>query len=145
MEITQTKNLFIIRGIPGSGKTTVAEIFSQYFGNTLENAPLFSADQFFEKEVDGKIEYKFDVTKLGAAHAACMRNTEESMKKEYLNIFVANTFTMEREINPYKALAEKYGYRFFSIIVENRHGNTNIHSVSDEKLEEMRKRFVLNL
>lgn len=134
------KNLIILRGLPGAGKTTVAELFG-----TAMDVPVFSADHYFEKEVDGKIVYKFDVTKLGAAHAECMRKTEQAIKEEQPFIFVANTFTMEKEINPYKKLAEDNGYAFFSLIVENRHGNTTIHRVPEEKLQEMRNRFVIQL
>lgn len=134
------KNLIIVRGVPGSGKTTVAELLGK--GIT---APVFSADQYFEKMVDGKMIYEFDVTKLGAAHMRCMSRTEDALKNEVPVVFVANTFTMEKEINPYKKLAEQYGYTFFSLIVENRHGKSNIHNVPPSKLEEMKNRFVISL
>ena len=39
----------------------------------------------------------------------------------YREIVVSNTFTMEWEMEPYYELAKKYGYKVFSIIVENRH------------------------
>jgi hypothetical protein len=38
-------------------------------------------------------------------------------------------------------LAEKYGYRVYSLIVENRHGGVNEHGVPEEKLEQMKERF----
>jgi len=35
---------------------------------------------------------------------------------------IANTFTQQWELEPYYALANRYGIRVYSLIVENRHG-----------------------
>jgi hypothetical protein len=48
-------------------------------------------------------------------------------------------------MKPYFNMAEKYGYKVFSIIVENRHGGKNEHGVPDDKLELMRNRFEVKL
>jgi hypothetical protein len=45
----------------------------------------------------------------------------------------------------YVDLAEKYGYRVFSVIVENRHGSSNVHGVPDEVIEKMKERFEIKL
>jgi hypothetical protein len=45
----------------------------------------------------------------------------------------------------YYELAEEYGYKVFSIIVENRHGGINQHGVPAEKLEQMKNRFQIKL
>jgi phenolic acid decarboxylase len=60
-------------------------------------------------------------------------------------IVVSNTFTQGWEMEPYYKLAESYGYRVFSIIVENRHGGENQHGVPEDKIEEMRVRFEFRL
>jgi predicted kinase len=60
-------------------------------------------------------------------------------------IVVSNTFTQEWELEKYFELAKKYGYKTFSIVVENRHGGTNVHEVPEEKLEQMRNRFSIKL
>jgi hypothetical protein len=60
-------------------------------------------------------------------------------------IVVSNTFTQEWEMQPYYDLAEKYGYRVYSLIVENRHGGVNEHGVPEEKLVQMKKRFEIRL
>jgi hypothetical protein len=39
----------------------------------------------------------------------------------------------------------KYGYRVFSIVVENRHGGKDIHNVPQDALDAMEKRFQLKL
>jgi plasmid replication initiation protein len=63
----------------------------------------------------------------------------------YETIVVSNTFTQEWEMKQYYELAEKYGYRVFSIITENRHGGVNEHGVPDDKLEIMKNRFEIKL
>jgi hypothetical protein len=42
-------------------------------------------------------------------------------------------------------LAEKYGYKVYSLIVENRHGGVNEHGVPEDKLEIMKNRFEVKL
>jgi hypothetical protein len=63
----------------------------------------------------------------------------------YPEIVVSNTFTQEWEMQAYIDLASKHGYQVVSLIIENRHGNSNIHSVPVETLEKMRKRFEIKL
>jgi hypothetical protein len=48
-------------------------------------------------------------------------------------------------MKPYFELATKYGYKVFSVIVENRHGGHNVHGVPEESLEKMRNRFDVKL
>jgi hypothetical protein len=45
----------------------------------------------------------------------------------------------------YYKLANQYGYRVHSLIVENRHGGVNEHGVPTEKLEQMKNRFGVKL
>lgn len=67
------------------------------------------------------------------------------MESSFQKIAVSNTFTQEWEMKPYFELAEKYGYMVFSTIVEKRHNNKNNHNVPEEKIEQMRNRFEVNL
>ena len=60
-------------------------------------------------------------------------------------IVVSNTFTQEWEMSPYFEMAERYGYRVHSIIVENRHGGVNEHNVPEEKIQQMKDRFDISL
>jgi len=125
------KELFLLRGLPGSGKSTLAKSLGGFH---------IEADQFFI--VDG--EYKFDPSKLKWAHELCRMECERAMK-DGIKIVVSNTFTQEWEMKPYFELAEKYGYRVYSLIVENRHGGVNEHGVPEDKLEIMKNRFEVSL
>jgi predicted kinase len=126
------KELFLLRGLPGSGKSTLAKRLDS---NYIE------ADHFF---LDGLV-YKFDASKLREAHQWCRDSIEKAMKNEVRQLTVSNTFTQEWEMQPYYDLAEKYGYRVYSLIVENRHGGVNEHGVPEEKLVQMKNRFEVQL
>ena len=133
--------LFLVRGLPGSGKTTFAtHIWNEY--------AICEADKFF---YDKEGNYNFDATKLRIAHEWCKNQVEIRMKDNQLNeqfypeIVVSNTFTQEWEMEAYYKLAERYGYKVFSIIVENRHEGVNQHGVPDDKLQQMRERFEIKL
>lgn len=138
------KILFLIRGLPGSGKSTLGEYLVK---NTLYIN--VEADQFFIK--DGK--YTFDGSKLKEAHKWCINKVEDDMKchaetfeGEVPNsIVVSNTFTTEKEMQPYYELAQKYNYNVVSLIVENRHNGINIHNVPQETMEKMKNRFEIKL
>ena len=127
------KVLFIVRGIPGSGKST--------FAKTL-GGQHYEADMFFIDE-DGN--YKFDGTKIKDAHKWCQSFVETDMVLEYPKIVVSNTFTQEWEMKPYMDLAKKHGYKVFTIVVENRHGGNNVHGVPEDKIEQMCNRFEIKL
>lgn len=125
------KQLILLRGLPGSGKSTLAKLICNQH---------VEADMYFMQ--DG--EYKFDATKLKQAHEWCHNKTEEWLKTGY-NVAVSNTFTMEWEMMPYIALAKEYGYMVHTIIVENRHGNENIHDCPKPTIDKMRGRFEVSL
>ena len=52
---------------------------------------------------------------------------------------------IDEEMEPYFDLAKEYGYRVYSLVVENRHGGKNIHNVPKEKIEEMEGRFSVKI
>ena len=127
------KQLILLRGLPGAGKSTFAKNFTP--------SPHLEADMFFVENG----EYKFDASKLKEAHQWCRDKTEWWMELEERTIVVSNTFTQEWEMEAYYELAKKHGYRVHSVIVENRHGGVNEHGVPADKLEQMRNRFQIKL
>ena len=131
------KVLYLLRGLPGAGKSTLAKSIGAIY---------FEADMFF---MVGN-EYKFNPLKLKDAHAWCQNQVRISMKNASggmtpTRIAVANTFTQEWEMETYYKLAEEFGFTVFSMIVENRHGGVNTHNVPEDKLELMKNRFEVKL
>lgn len=128
------KTLILLRGVPGSGKSTTAkELFPSYIH--------LEADMYW---YDKEGNYNFNITKLGNAHAWCELQTEYNMTQGF-NVVISNTLTTEKELKPYYELAKKYEYKVVSLIVENRHQGTNVHNVPDETLDKMERRFSIKL
>ena len=142
MDITNETQgeLILLRGLPGSGKTTLAKIILQL--RSTDEPEILSADDFFE---DKEGDYNFDPTKLKEAHNYCQFRCSERMRQQKAKIVVANTFTQEWEMDEYFKMAERYNYRVHTVIVENRHRGENIHGVPKDKLQQMKNRFEIKL
>ena len=95
--------------------------------------------------VDENGDYKFKPSQIRDAHQWCQESVDFLMSHSHSPVVVSNTFTQEWEMEPYYKMAEKYGYRVHSLIVENRHGGINEHGVSEDKLQAMRDRFEVKL
>ena len=122
----ENKILYIIRGVPGSGKSTLAHSLTD---NVAE------ADQFMYE--DG--EYKWSPAKLYMAHEKCYNKIVKWIEDGVSPIAVANTFVKIKDYKRYKDFAEQNGYK---VIIKICDGNyNNVHNVSDETVERMRRRF----
>jgi predicted kinase len=128
--------LYLIRGLPGSGKSTFAK---QLFDAKIV-ADVFEADQWFENNNSGQ----FDSTKLHQAHKACQQWAKMLIESGE-SVAVSNTSTTEKEVQVYQAIAVNAGANFVSLIVENRNDTKNIHNVPPEHIEKMRNRFTTKL
>jgi predicted kinase len=138
--IDKQGELILLRGLPGSGKSTLGSIILQLPNNNPQE--VLSADDFF---LNNEGEYIFDASKLKEAHNYCQFRCSERMRQQRARIVVANTFTEEWEMEPYFEMANRYNYRVHTMIVENRHGNQNIHGVPEDKLQKMKNRFQIKL
>lgn len=130
------KQLILIRGASGSGKSDLAETF-----RPLTNA-IFAADDFFTDE-DGN--YNFDATMVRSAHSLCRANVCDSMIEDQELIVVHNTFTREWEMKEYFDMADFYSYRVVTMIVENRHMSNNVHGVPEPTVKRQRMNIAANL
>ena len=128
------KNLILIRGVSGSGKSTVAALF-----NTNN---LASTDDFF---IDEYGDYVYNANSLVINHQKCQLAVKMMMQDGEELIVVHNTFTKDWEMDAYFALAKENGYAVHTIIVENRHGSKNVHDVPKDKIDEQRERFSVTL
>jgi len=126
--------LTLIRGIPGSGKSTIAKQLLENNPNTFH----YEADMFFMK--DG--EYKFDPDQIYNAHKWCQHQTKLDLECE-LNVIVSNTFTRLKEMRPYFIIAKQFG-----IVpqVITCHGIwTNVHGCPEHTVQKMKERFATDL
>jgi hypothetical protein len=130
------RTLYIVRGLPGSGKSTYA--------HTLPVDVVYEADQYF---MDGD-EYKFDPRKLKDAHEWCLNVTNLALRQGR-SVAVANTFTTVWEIQNYvkmvRLLDQEIGQNINIVIVTCTGDYGNVHGVPDASIERMRNRFASQL
>ena len=122
------KTLYIIRGLPGSGKSTLGES-----GLAVKS---YSADDWF---TDKQGNYNFDPMELPQAHEDCRARVLGAMLSEYESIAVCNTFTQAWEAEPYVKLCRLHGYTPFVIECQSQFGN--IHGCPQEKINQMAERW----
>ena len=128
------KQLILIRGLPGAGKTTLSDVF---------HCTNVSADDFFYY---GE-EYRFDPKKLAEAHKWCQDTTRVEFNNPYALVAVHNTFCELWEILPYKKIAEECGATLTVIslfdggFTDEELFERNTHGVPLESIKAMRERF----
>lgn len=120
--------MLLIRGLPGSGKTTLAK---QYAGMGYVHC---EADQYFERSG----EYRFDRSKLRAAHDDCLRRAIVGLSNG-LSVVVANTFTRRWEMEPYLRSAQERGVPVR--IIEATGNWPNVHGVPPDAIERAKARW----
>jgi predicted kinase len=130
--------LILLRGLPGSGKSTLATALS-------ENGkyPVFSIDDYFTDPVTGAYHFEFDKNYL--AYQNCEEQTQAALESGFGKVFVANTFTLGWEIEPYLKLAAELNYSVFVVTIEKYHNSNNVHEVSEEQIRKMAEKYKVKL
>lgn len=140
-------NFFIIRGCPGSGKSTAAKNLAKKLEGETQ---IFETDDYFVLQGNG--EYKFDANKLGAAHRWNFNRFTQAVDKRVQNIILANTCTKASEFREYVIYAKNAGYNI-SIIEPKTPWSfdaqecfkRNIHNVPLSTIQKMLARYEHNL
>ena len=99
-----TPSLIFLRGISGSGKSTVSKFLRDALGPS--NTVICSADNYFIKDS----VYKFDITKVSEAHKDCLESMEAALQTpEIRYIIVDNTHTRLWHLQAAERTVQKYG------------------------------------
>ena len=129
--------MILIRGVPGSGKTTFAEWIMERTNWISGGYPAqVCADRFM---VNDQGMYEFNTVLLEAAHKGCIAMAEQYLKDDRSPVIVHNTFSRDWEMEPYRALAECYGAQLF--VIEMSQQFENVHDVPEEVVNQMKERF----
>jgi uridine kinase len=131
------KTFILIRGVPGSGKSTVAKaLVASWEAAGKSVAGPFESDHYM---VDNAGRYAFNPKKLGYCHKMCLLVTTMAFERGVEIVVQSNTNVKRWEFQKYLDAAKLHGYKVQEIIVDGDFGNT--HGVPAEKVQEMRDRF----
>jgi len=127
------KRVIIMRGLPGSGKSTKARTY----GGTI-----VSADDHMIK--DGV--YKFDATRLGYVHGRCYYEFKEAVDRGDAIVIVDNTNISPKEYKRYRQYARGRGYEVEIDTIESgltceELAERNTHNVPLESIKRMNERW----
>ena len=137
-------NLYILRGVSGSGKST--------FSKRIKNATIHSTDYYFYKNGI----YIFNKKKLRDFHQKNFEEFKNSIKRKKRNIIIDNTNLVYEFVKPYIKEAKKNNYRVILVdfIPKGRelHYEKNIHKVAKRVIKNQlrqyykdRTKFIINV
>ena len=139
-------DLYLVRGLPGAGKTTFAkklikelkhveEIINDIVESDSSNEiTWYEADHFFEYNN----QYNYNKDEIRLAHVYCLSNAVLSLRKGN-DVIVSNTFTTFDEIKKYIDYL-KNDDTLFVFDIEQQF--ESVHNVPEETLQKMRNRYL---
>ena len=139
-----TKICYILRGLPGTGKSMLARTMEMGWGY----AKSFSTDDYFM--VNGK--YQFDPSKLGEYHQKNLNAADDYMKSfkdshNTIMCIIDNTNTQHWEYEKYIQSAENNGFMVQIISIDwdakdiPLYAERNSHGVPEEAIQRMADRW----
>lgn len=136
-----SKVLVILRGLPGSGKSSLA-------AKLKFSGEVFSTDDFFIENG----EYIFDPYKLNEAHVWNKQRTKQALERGVSPIIIDNTNVEAWEMAPYILLGKKYDYEIIILEPDTPWkfnvrvlASKNKHKVSKSKIQKMKEKYQHNI
>ncbi len=117
--------LVLVRGLPGSGKSTVGKRWQAAGFVHLE------ADQFLLTQTG---EYLWTPTRLRIAHERCQDETRVALAGRK-DVIVSNSFVRKWEISPYMEMAKRSGTSL--VVIKATGAFKSVHDVPEEVLARM--------
>ncbi len=118
-------DLILVRGVPGSGKSTFAKKMVDMMPSMIH----LEADMFFVN--DG--QYRYDPTLIPAAHQWCRDRLKFHLEAD-AHVVVSNTFVRRWEIESYLSIVPSHT----NVTVITVHGNwPNVHGVPQAVIRRM--------
>ncbi len=134
----EEKVMYIMRGLPGSGKSTQARALAG------ANGVIYSTDDFFMEGND----YKFDPSKIVANHGKNQERAKKACEEGISPIVIDNTNTQKWEARSYVQFAKENGYTVKFVEATSAWSRDpeelakrNLHGVPREGIENMLKRY----
>lgn len=130
------KRMYIMRGLPGSGKSTVASSIGV----------VLSTDDFW---FDSTGRYVFKADQLSAAHDWNQSRALRHCKSGTPSICIDNTNMTREHMEPYKRIAFNHGYSVTEILVGTPRdpdhqalcAERNVHGVPLKAIQNMASKF----
>lgn len=132
------KLLRLIRGLPGRGKSTLAQqiLLSNCDPDIDIPSAWFEADMYF---LDTNGKYVYNKSKISLAHRWCRDEVQRCMESEVDEIIVSNTFCERWEAEPYFEMAEHYGYEVQIVTLVSSF--KSVHDIPEANFTHMKERF----
>lgn len=124
------KLCYILRGVPGSGKSTFATLI------TPDAESIHEADKYMVNEAG---EYEFNPARLAECHDKCYNAFLKDIEAEKPVVVLSNTSTQVWEYVAYVAAALQHDYNVIEVTLSSNF--QNVHGCPGDRVAMFKERF----
>lgn len=141
MTDAKTGTIEILRGLPGVGKTVLAEVLKRIHVDSV----VLSSDDFFYDEKTKT--HNFDKERIKEAHEWNFERFKKAIEANIPNIIVDNSNVKKYHYHHYLDYGQRHNYLVSVVTIPHNDVSDkelterNIHNVSRETIRRMRKEF----
>lgn len=123
--------IILIRGVPGTGKTTLAQEIAARNPDFVH----IESDHFFQLPSG---QFKFNPRLFSYAHKWCINSVARLVHQEFTPV-VSNSLCRQWEIEPYIKIAMAFDTKIEIISLTTEYGS--LHNIPENRMQEFRDRF----